>query len=105
MSTISKDTVLGDVRASTLSKQDSSGISVKGLFKRIGAQSVDPLTSEQQRKLRDALNLEAERIALAEAERIALVHAVCGKYASVLTSSEEFAAHKAEEIALEDRSR
>lgn len=52
---------------------------------------------EQHQQLRDALDREAERIALA--------HAICGKYASVQTSSEEFAASKAEEIALEDRPR
>ena len=38
-----------------------------------------------------------------EAERIALIHAVCGKYRSVPTSSEAFAAAKAEEIELENR--
>jgi len=52
---------------------------------------------EQQRQLREALDQEAKRIALA--------HAICGKYAFVPTSSEAFAASKAEEIALEDRSR
>lgn len=71
----------------------------------IGTQSADAPTPEQRRKLRDALDQEAENIALAEAERIALAHAVCGKYAFVPTSSEEFAANKAEEIALEDRLR
>ena len=54
-------------------------------------------SSEQHERLREALNKQAERIALARA--------ICGKYAFVPTSSEAFAASKAEEIALEDRPR
>ena len=54
-------------------------------------------SAEQQRQLREALDQEAKRITLA--------HAICGKYAFVSTSSEAFAVDKAEEIALEDRSR
>jgi hypothetical protein len=56
-----------------------------------------PPSPQQQRQLREALNRQAEKIALA--------HAICGKYAFVRTSSEAFAARKAEEIALEDRPR
>ena len=51
----------------------------------------------QQRRLREALDRQAERIVRARR--------VCGKYAFVQTSSEAFAASKAEEIALEDRPR
>lgn len=55
-----------------------------------------PFTSEEQRQLRESLNQQA---------RIALAHAVCGKYAFVPTSSETLAASKPEEIAREDRPR
>ena len=52
------------------------------------------LTPEEQRQLREALDKEA---------RTAELRRIQGKYANALTSSEEFARRKAEEIALEDR--
>jgi hypothetical protein len=54
------------------------------------------LTPEEQRQLREALDKEA---------RTAELRRIQGKYAHLTTSSEEFAARKAEEIALEDRRR
>lgn len=52
------------------------------------------LTPEEQRQLREALDKEA---------RTAELRRLQGKYANVLSSSEDFAARKVEEIALEDR--
>ena len=52
------------------------------------------LTPEEQGKLREVLDKEA---------RTAELRRIQNKYANMLTSSEEFAARKAEEIALEDR--
>ena len=60
---------------------------------------------EEQRRLREALNQQAERITEQQARRITLAHAICGKYAFVQTNSNEFAASKAEEIEMEDRPR
>jgi regulator of replication initiation timing len=59
------------------------------------------LTLEEQRQLREALEDEAH--SAEQAERDQLASSIRGKYADVLSSSEEFAARKAEEIALEDR--
>ncbi|HEX8922885.1 MAG TPA: hypothetical protein VF766_15530 [Pyrinomonadaceae bacterium] len=54
------------------------------------------LTPEEQRKLREALDKEA---------RTAELRRIQSKYAHLITSSEDFAARKAEEIELEDRRR
>ncbi|HEY0545580.1 MAG TPA: hypothetical protein VGC91_09410 [Pyrinomonadaceae bacterium] len=54
---------------------------------------VRTLSSEQQQQLRAALDKEA------------LLRRIQGKYEHLTTSSEAFAARKAEEIALEDRRR
>jgi regulator of replication initiation timing len=59
------------------------------------------LTLEEQRQLREALDKEARTAEQEERDRLA--SSIRGKYANVLSSSEEFAARKAEEIALEDR--
>jgi hypothetical protein len=52
------------------------------------------LTLEEQHQLREAMDKEA---------RTAELRRIQDKYATVPSSSEEFAAHKAEEIMLEDR--
>lgn len=57
-------------------------------------EEVKSLTPEEQRQLREALEKEL---------RTAELRRIQGKYSNVLTSSEEFAARKAEEIALEER--
>lgn len=59
------------------------------------------LSPDEQRQLREALEKEPHSTEQSERDRLAT--AIRGKYADVLTSSEEFAARKAEEIALEDR--
>lgn len=59
------------------------------------------LSPDEQRRLREAL--EKEERSVEQLERDRLANSIRGKYASVLTSSEKFAARKAEEIALEDR--
>ena len=55
-----------------------------------GVESVEAQGAEVQRQL-----------AAAEARRIARIRALRGKYRDAVSSSEEFAARKAEEIALE----
>lgn len=60
------------------------------------------LSPEEQRQLREALDREVR--ASEQAERDKLANNIRGKYAHVLTSSEEFATRKADEVALEDRS-
>jgi hypothetical protein len=59
------------------------------------------LSPDEQRRLREAL--EKEERSAEQLERDRLANSIRGKYANVLTSSEDFAARKAEEIALEDR--
>jgi hypothetical protein len=59
------------------------------------------LTPEEQHKLREAL--DEERRSTEQAKRDKLASSIRGKYADVLSSSEEFAARKAEESVLEDR--
>lgn len=59
------------------------------------------LTPEEQRQLRAALDKETQ--SAEQAERNRLASGIRGKYANILSSSEEFAARKAEEIELEDR--
>ncbi len=65
-------------------------------------EEVRSLSPEEQRKLREAL--DQHMLPSEQAERDRLASSIRGKYANVLTSGEEFAARKAEEIALEDRS-
>lgn len=64
-------------------------------------EEVKALSPAEQRKLREAL--EPETRSAEQLERDVLADSIRGKYVNVLTSSEEFAARKAEEIALEDR--
>ncbi len=64
-------------------------------------EEVRQLPPDEQRQLRAVLDQEAQSTEQAERNRIA--HSIRGKYAHVLTSSDEFAARKAEEIELEDR--
>jgi hypothetical protein len=59
------------------------------------------LTPDEQRQLREALDRELR--AAQQEERDRLAGGIRGKYRDVLIGSEEFAALKAEEIALEDR--
>ena len=64
---------------------------------------VRALTPDEKRNLREALDeaLEADE----RARREVLVRSIRGKYAHLGLSSEGFAALKAEEIELEDKSR
>lgn len=64
-------------------------------------EEVRSLSPEEQRKLREALDNGLRPSE--QAERDHLASSIRGKYANVLTSSEEFAARKAEEVSLEDR--
>ncbi len=64
-------------------------------------EEVKALTPEEQHQLREAL--EQEEPSAEQAERDKLASSIRGKYVDVLSSSEKFAARKAEEIALEDR--
>lgn len=66
-------------------------------------EEVKSLTPEERRQLRELLDREAR--GAEQEERGRLASAVRGKYRDVLTSSEDFIARKAEEIALEDRPR
>lgn len=59
------------------------------------------LSYDEQCQLREALEKESRSAEQLERDRLA--SSIRGKYADVLTSSEEFAARKAEEIELEDR--
>jgi hypothetical protein len=64
-------------------------------------EDVKALSPDEQRQLREVLEKESRSAEQAERDRLAST--IRGKYADVLTSSEEFAARKAEEVALEDR--
>ena len=66
-------------------------------------EEVRALPPEEQRRLRQMLDREAHDVE--EEERGRLASGIRGKYRDVLSSSEEFAARKAEEIALEERRR
>lgn len=57
-------------------------------------EEVKTLSADEQRQLREALEKD---------ERTAELRKIQSKYADMQTSSEAFAARKAEEIALEDR--
>ncbi len=59
------------------------------------------LPPDEQRLLREALDQEAKSKEQLERDRLA--GSSRGKYAHILTSSDDFAARKAEEIELEDR--
>jgi len=64
---------------------------------------VRQLPPDEQQQLREML--ERDSLSSEQAGRAALSRSIRGKYRDVLTSSEEFAARKAEEIALEDHRR
>ncbi len=66
-------------------------------------EEVKALPPEERRQLWEVLNTEANDSE--RSRRAALARSIRGKYRDVLTSSEEFAARKAAEIALEDRPR
>jgi hypothetical protein len=66
-------------------------------------EEVRTLSPEEQRQLREMLDREAQ--ASEQSRRAALSRSIRGKYAHLGVSSDEFAARKAEEIALEDRHR
>ena len=66
-------------------------------------EEVRSLSPEEQRRLRDLLDEEAQ--GERERERARLAASIRGKYRDVLSSSDEFNARKAAEIALEDRRR
>lgn len=59
------------------------------------------LAPEERRLLRQALDAEVPTEAMTERDKLALQ--IRGKYADLLSSSEDFARRKAEERALEDR--
>lgn len=63
-------------------------------------EEVKTLTPEEQQQLRELLNGQPDSGEQAERDRLA--SSIRGKYAGILTSSDEFAARKAEELALED---
>jgi hypothetical protein len=60
------------------------------------------LTPDDMRRLRDVLNTITWKASAPDVRR-RLARGVRGKYANLPTSSQAFAARKAEEIALEDR--
>jgi hypothetical protein len=64
-------------------------------------EEVRALPPDEQRQLR--LTLEREAQSTEQAERNRIASSIRGKYAHVLSSSDDFAARKAEEIELEDR--
>lgn len=64
-------------------------------------EEVKSLTLEERRQLLE--RLEQEDQSTEQAERNKLAGSIRGKYAGILSSSENFATRKAEEIALEDR--
>ena len=59
------------------------------------------LTPDEKRELREILNEEAQSAESAEREK--LIKGIRGKYANVLSSGEDFARRKAEEVELEGR--
>lgn len=66
-------------------------------------EEVRALSLEEQQQLMEML--EHETYGSEQSRRAALSRSIRGKYRDVLTSSEQFAARKAEEIVLEDRRR
>ena len=63
-------------------------------------EEVKTLTPEEQSQLRDLLNSQPSSGEQAERDRLA--NSIRGKYAGILTSSDDFAARKDEELAMED---
>ena len=66
-------------------------------------EEVRALSPEEQQQLREML--ERETRSFEQSRRAALSRTIRGKYAHLGVSSDDFAARKAEEIALEDRHR
>jgi len=66
-------------------------------------EKIHALPFVEQRKLREILINEEEDIEKETQRRIELSKKIMGKYAHLLTSSEEFARRKQEEIDLEDK--
>lgn len=64
-------------------------------------EEVRALSLEEQQQLLEIL--EQETLSSEQARRAALSRSIRGKYAHLGVSSDDFAARKAEEIALEDR--
>jgi hypothetical protein len=69
------------------------------LLKKI-IEEVKTLTPEEQSQLRDLLNSQPNSSEQAERDRLA--SSIRGKYSGILTGGDEFAARKAEELAMED---
>jgi len=66
-------------------------------------EEVRALPPEEQHQLMEMLERETHNSE--QSRRAALSRSIRGKYAHLGVSSDDFAAHKAEEIALEDRHR
>ena len=71
-------------------------------------EEVRQLAPDERRQLREMLDREphpltSDSLTPEQARRAALIRSIRGKYAHLPTSSDDFAARKAEEIALEDR--
>ncbi|MGA9774096.1 MAG: hypothetical protein WBV94_34010 [Blastocatellia bacterium] len=64
-------------------------------------EEVKTLTLEEQRQLRDLLNSQTDSSEQTQRDRLAA--SIRGKYAGILTGSDEFAAHKSEELVLEEQ--
>ncbi len=64
-------------------------------------EEVRALPPDEQKVLREMLDKESRTAE--QSRRLALSRTIRGKYAHLNTSSDDFAAQKAEEIALEDR--
>lgn len=64
-------------------------------------EEVRQLSPDEQRQLREMI--ERETYGHERSRRAALSRAIRGKYAHLGVSSDDFAARKAEEVALEDR--
>ena len=64
-------------------------------------EEVRALAPEEKRRLREALDAEANAGAPTERDKLAIQ--IRGKYADLLSSSEDFARRKAVEITMEDR--
>lgn len=66
-------------------------------------EKIHTLPFVEQRKLREILNNEEQDLEKERQRRSELSKQIMGKYAHLLTSSEEFARRKQEEIELEDK--
>lgn len=66
-------------------------------------EKIHSLPFVEQRRLREILNSEKEDLEKERQRRIELSKEIMGKYSHLLTSSEEFARRKQEEIELEDK--